>query len=558
MISVQIRATLVIVLTAALLLIILLFTSVVSAQMGPIQLSVTPNTLALSPGEKATVLILASISPTNPDPLKPMTITLSSFTGAGVDLHFLTDAKQQVPSSRDNISWLTEITASETGVSPGTLYLMAEYALADAGGQIITRVTTATLGITARPVEAVTDVLSVTLYSDIQTLLDLQERNAILVLTNISNAPISITNVVPTLTISNVDQLKASVIPRPRLPLPLLPQQTQEISITLGVGSSIVAGNNLLVVRVDAKWMRGELGQQGSIVVTKAFQSGVFGESAILTAVGIPTLLLLPGFLMMISLGLIRRMLRPPTVSTSEPDPSSQKGAPALANSEVWFWAISFSLVLFLIYPWISRPWLRIVTSHWQAPRNLLTGYGFIDIVYLWLIAALAGGIFAAIGQWSAPTRRRLIRWRLEQFTPTSFDNEVMVLEKLVRNDNRNFQVEKRRYKDEAEEVCVLHKAIDEPGKIWVTPRINVEKGLRPSNNPKKEYDEKVGRPVESGDSATALKALKELIDNQHLKLAFAQVGDELKRPTPVKEEDLKGEEREVMDPILNILALST
>jgi hypothetical protein len=593
MMSVRVRYALAIVLTAALLLIALLCACAVSAQSGPVQLSVTPDTLELSPGEKATVLIVASLPATATDSLRPLTITLTSFTGTGVNARLLSDAKRPAPPPGGAISWLAEVAAPESGVSAGKLYLAA-MTEGRADNQPLTRTAVASVGIADRPAEAITDVLSATLHSDIETLLDLRQRDAILVLANISTVPVTVTNVVPTLTSTQSKQLKAEV--STELPITLLPQQAIEIPVRLIVGSSIESGKNLLVVRADANWMRGKLARQGSRIVTQAFQSGVFGESAILTAVGIPALILLPGLLMVVGFVLFYRAFHPKPASApppagkpkpddkshpagegkaagkpkpaEEPEPAAEPepaGEPkpdpntpepswwalradaALAKPQVWFWAIGFSLCLFLTYPWISGWFLSWMAGEKQAGRNLLTGYGFIDIVYLWIVSALAGLLFAAIATWAPPAARRL--WALwpQRYTPTSRDDEKDVLVKLVRNRNQDFTVET--YKVEGQLVCRLPEAIHVPGKAWVTPRIRV---VREPGAPAGFADEFQGvdKTIRAGNSEAGLKRLRQWEKEGRLKLAFDPAGP-LKRPALVDEAALQpsGQERQ---PILS------
>jgi hypothetical protein len=534
MMSVRVRAALATLLTATFLLIALLLACDMSAQSGPVQLAVMPNTLELSPSEKAIVLILASSSATDTDFSKPMPITLTSFTGTGVGHALVTGAKRQALPPSGTTSWQMEITAPESGVSPGTLYLVAEYVLGDAGGQPITRITTATLEITGRPAEAATDVLSVTLQSDIETLLDLRERKAILVLTNVGDVPVTITSVVPTLTSTKAEQLKA-VAMTSTLPITLLPQLATEIPVTLTVGSSVEAGKNLLVVRVDAKWARGDLRRQGSAVVTKAFQSGVFGETAILTAVGIPALLLLPGFLMMVGFALSYRFFRRAPADAPESDLLSLKGDLALAKPKVWFWAIGFSLLVFLVYPWISGPYLTWVTGQKEAGRNLLIGYGFIDLVFLWFVAAAVGLIFGAVAVVAVPIARRLWRQWLERFTPTLTDDEETILKKLVLNGNKNFEVETR--KKSGQEVYLLPERIHVPEHMWVTPRIRTQLGEAAPSDFRRSFEE-VQQTIQNGGSKVALQKLREFVEDKYLILSFDHTG-ELKGPTLVAEADL-------------------
>jgi hypothetical protein len=550
MTSVWARCALTIVLAAVLLLTALLLACVVSAESGPVQLSVTPDSLALSPGEKATVLILASVPAATTDPLKPATITLTSFTGSGVDTRLLSRAKQKAPPPGGSISWMMEITAKESGVSPGPLYLTAIVeGAAAAGQQTITRTEIARLGITGRPAEAITEVLSVTLHSDIETLLDLRQRNAILVVTNIGSVPVNITKVVPTLTSTQAKQLSAGTTFAG--PLMLRPQQAAEIPIRLKVGSAVESGENLLVVRVDAGWKRGDLDRQGSAVLTESFQSGVFGETAILTAVGIPALILLPGFLMMVGFALFYRALRPPPEGAPEPELWSLKGDLALAKPKVWFWAIGFSLLLFLAYPWISGWFLTWASGEKVAGRNLLTGYGFVDIVYLWIVAALAGLLVAAIAVLAPQGARSLQRAWLGRRTPAPDDCEMDVLKKLVRNGNPDFRVENCKY--ENQDVFKLPAALHVPGKVWVTPRIQVFPAARlvfaaefnkgTERQAKSEADllacsirfGEVFQTIDDGHSKAGLKELQKLKNMGWVDLRF-EPGVGMPRPTLIDE----------------------
>lgn len=507
-------------------------------------LSAIPDKLVLSPGEKAKALIFASIPTTDVDSLSSTTITIASFSNTGVNVRLLDNPEREMSSKGGDIFWAAEIKANEGGISPGDLYFVAGFAKKDKRGQIITHTETTTLGISDRSAEVSANIISATLNSDIETLLDLHQRNTILILTNISNVPITVTDIVPTLTNPQEEQLKTSIAQTAYLPFVLQPQQSRQITITMKVGSSIVAGNNLLVIRVDANWMRGTLHQQGSTIVTSTFQSGVFGETAILTLMGIPTLLLLPGLLMRVGF----KLFSPPSTTTQQSNGVSIKD---LNNAEEWFYAISFSLLLFLIYQWISGPYLTLITGEWQTGRNLLTGYGFIDIVYLWFLSALVGLIAAR----ARPTIRD---FKQKWFNPSPNDEAITILNKLVRNGNRDFRVETRSYNGQL--LYMLPVAISEPGKLWLTPQIEFKPGANRPEGFKQEFD-KIHKKIESAGSkanvirsqwvedryfqltfdSSELKTLREWVRKNYLILTFDSQGD-VKRPTLIEEASLKVE----------------
>jgi hypothetical protein len=139
----------------------------------------------------------------------------------------------------------------------------------------------------------------------------------------------------------------------------------------------------------------------------------VLGESTVLQLLGIPSFLVLPGFLVLVIWGLLWTMgVRKSKFDTGQfPLQFSQQPA----NPQFWVVAITFSIIILAIYIKFYPDFLRI--------------YGLDDIVLIWLASALGLGVggYLLIANWR-------IR-HLQRRTPAEADEPIDILEKLDRQD---------------------------------------------------------------------------------------------------------------------------
>jgi len=151
----------------------------------------------------------------------------------------------------------------------------------------------------------------------------------------------------------------------------------------------------------------------GSLIVTQRLKVGVLGESDILKLLGVPSFLLLPGFLMVASFLALWVRVRPRKAVQLE-----------VKSLEFWVIAITLSLLTAPLYPKI--------TGVWATSRNYLVAYGLRDIFYVWM-----GSIVVAVLAWVVMIEGMELRaWMREvqrrRTVPSEEDEPIDILRKLA------------------------------------------------------------------------------------------------------------------------------
>ena len=142
------------------------------------------------------------------------------------------------------------------------------------------------------------------------------------------------------------------------------------------------------------------------MIATQAAKVGVAGESEVLTALGIPSLLLLPGFLLLATASVLwkARVMRDESDDATFPFP--------LKEPESWVPTVIGSAAILFIA--------------WLFGVNLLDRYSLTDLVLLWIASMIAGGVLY-VGALLISNRLRRSR------IPTAADEPIALLEKLAK-----------------------------------------------------------------------------------------------------------------------------
>ncbi len=200
-------------------------------------------------------------------------------------------------------------------------------------------------------------------------------------------------------------------IPRPNEALPdgmltILPHQAGTITIDVKAKDTVQPGKHLLVFEVALEW--GFVGQmrEGNLVASKEIDVEVLGESQLLTLLAIPSLLVLPGFLALVTWQLLSEL-------------NSKRHFPLKANSpQFGLIAITLSIIAFFAYP--------IITGLTGVRRDFLVAYGLRDIVSIWLGSIVSAGVLYFLYSLSV----RLYNFYLK---PSANDRPTTILRKLKR-----------------------------------------------------------------------------------------------------------------------------
>jgi hypothetical protein len=268
-----------------------------------------------------------------------------------------------------------------------------------------------------------------------------------LVITNVADMPIVVTGV-------TTDAPRfLDLQPTESYTGTLQPQETRTIPILVDASDAVQPGRHLLLFDVGLAWEKAGRTQTGSIVTSHTIQVGVLGENEILTLLAVPSFLVLPGVLVLTTLGILKGRADEMTNATSR---------------KFWVGAISISLITALLYP--------LVTGAVGPGRNYLDGYGLRDVLYVWLaaIGLTAAGYYlwrgAAAGRASFQARRE------RQRRPAAGDPPLTVLRKLPRQGlGLELPQAELTLDGEPERVFLLEPPDVEREEIWVGPEVVLE-----------------------------------------------------------------------------------
>jgi hypothetical protein len=217
---------------------------------------------------------------------------------------------------------------------------------------------------------------------------------------------------------------------------------------------------------VPLTWEKAGQSQSGIAIAKQQIEVSVFGESVILAALGVPTFLFLPGFLMLSTFALLRKLGKP----KSERDDSSLK-----ANTpDFYLLTITLSILSYVAYPLITERFGGI-------RRDLTEAYGLADVVGVWL-GSLALGVLAFGGFRLILLIGKAIehfqRLHKERHEFGLRDKELQFLWKLGRKKLglKLVQVSIPSSKT-TEKVFLICDVPFEQGKSWVAPKIMMNWG---------------------------------------------------------------------------------
>jgi len=314
------------------------------------------------------------------------------------------------------------------------------------------------------------------------------------VITNQYSTPLTVKNVKP-LGPTYVDLLPpeakdVSNRQAQTLPLRIGPGQSEAIVYEIRPKSQVVPGKYTFVAEVDVETDD----KLTAAVLTPAQEINVvvLGESDLFKFLGIPSLLFLPGVLMLITWQFLALW------GKSEDEAKHYK--PQWNTSDFWVIAVALSLLTALVYPWLTDFLLH-------TSRNFVSAYGLTDYGLIFgfsLLASILGfaakrAITAAVNQLKASN--------LAKTTPTVNDSPLQILEKLARLKTDNLFQQYAAGGNQATHLLRLEPWSTE-AEVWLVPRAEISVRDETSADAIDERDRLVNQPP--GDVATVLAKIKE------------------------------------------------
>jgi hypothetical protein len=329
-------------------------------------------------------------------------LRLSSWTYAGVKVVPEKTVPMDLAPNAD-VAWTIELSRISSGVLPGTVQFQVNYnqQTDPPGGSTSPHVMFTALEVKSPQVETLEPLADVQTQSSLEALTEQTPGRVYVVITNKANIPLeaTVTPVLPDFV--SMDQSQGAV-----LNTQLSARQTGIVEIPILAKSRVQSGKHLLVFDVKLAWNEGSERHEKHMIVNREVTVGILGESAMLTLLGVPILLFLPGFLILRTYKLLWTL----GFLKSKYDTCA---FPLNETADFVLVAILISLVVLL----------ASVGLRW----DYLGTYGLRDITWLYLVSVLGLGAGLYI-LWMA------IRWWWVNLRfPSGEDTPLDVLKKLGR-----------------------------------------------------------------------------------------------------------------------------
>lgn len=190
----------------------------------------------------------------------------------------------------------------------------------------------------------------------------------------------------------------------------------QKAVVTLPVETTetLQPGSHPLLLKLELVTGAGAARRTDALIVASKVDLAVPGVSDALKLIGIPSLLLLPGALILL------------TVSWFWPAAAERerRGLPAWSTPSFLVLSVTVSgLVVLLLYP--------AITAALGARRDLMGSFNLADVTQVWLGSILTGAALAAILRLADGGRALLARRRTLAVTPAAGDLPIELLTKL-------------------------------------------------------------------------------------------------------------------------------
>lgn len=382
--------------------------SIVSARAaespGTITLEAVPAAIKLGPLEKGRIAVIAR----NNSEAPVRVIKLDYIASDGLSLKVpSSDPETSVIVAGSTLRWVIEIAQTADAHDAGEIQFLLDYSPTETTGDVpVSKTVRATTTVQRVQPGGLDKVLEARTESAMKMLEDPNSGAVFVVVRNKSNFPISIRSI-DVVASAEVDTswkggAKTTLVP---------PQCEQAFEAVVKAKDVILPGKYLLLFTVNAEWNEEGSPRTGSTVVKYEFDAGILGNSAMLTAVGVPTFLLLPGFLMIIIFATLWKWWKERTAIPLD-----------VKAPQFWALAVILSLTTALFYP--------ILTG-----RNYLKGYNFRDVCYVWFGSAGAA-LFACLFLVLVLKAVRALREaKARQRRFSSADSPMDVLRKLALNN---------------------------------------------------------------------------------------------------------------------------
>ncbi len=424
------------------------------AESGKLELEVLPASVELpSTGKEVQTIVVVR----NPTEEVLYNVHLSTFSDTGVAIK---DNEQHLDSltSTAEFAWNIKLSQQQHDLVSGSVYFRVDYAYRkEKNGQLIPRVLIKSLEVKSRKISPIEQIAGIEVKTTLKSLNENRPGIAHLIIKNKSDVSIQIKDVLPTgpnfICFQNncSDDSKEQTQDDNIFLKPLSPHKTLVIPIQIIAKDRVQPGKHLLLFNVLIEWREAGQIQKDHLIVTQEVDVGVLGESEILKLLGLPSFLLLPGFLIITTIGLLWNLGFLRLKSDIDKFP--------LEVNTPEFWLISITLSGLVAFGYIL------------TGRNYLESYGLRDIANVWLFSVFALGL--GVYLLTMLGRNLYISGRM----PSEKDKPITILKKLSRQKRRVYleRVDLEIIRGQTKHVFLLEPPGSSRDKLWVGPYILME-----------------------------------------------------------------------------------
>lgn len=423
-------------------------THAVLANTPPAFLEVIPDQVEILPGGEVEIQIV--VRNMGRTPLSDLQVTW--FTNTDIQATITPVSRSQL-EPQSVLVYRVLLSASET-IDPGPVFFSLHYTWTDPSAlQPIHDVAYDSVTVAAWDLPSTDALVNAVVQADLEILNEQQPGKIYVRLQNLSDRPLEVQDIK-----SNGPEFVTITRDGWATPLRLLPRQEVALAFDLRTTDVVRPGMHLLLFDIDFAWEFAGSLYEGNVLATHSVKVGVLGESELLTVLAVPSFLFLPGFLMVLTVGLLWRLQR-----------GGQEFPLKSTSPETWLVAITLSIVTAFVYPLATERMLGV-------RRDYLAGYGLVDIVLVWLAAIVLGAV-----SYVAFTGTRDLLYRLytsvqmmkeRRSVPGVNDSPLVILEKLQRQGLGVYRDRVLLTLDGQETFAFLLQPNQEQEALWVSPAI--------------------------------------------------------------------------------------
>ena len=391
---------------------VLLCPSLRAVDSGIVRLETIPTTMKLGPGEKQRLMLVAR----NGSSERVEVLGLDWIAAVGISV-VNQSGNNSLLTPGGGVSWLLEVARTNDSHETVQVHFRLDYKLRNSvSTSEVVNCAMASLEVQDRQQIQLEKVAEVRAESSLKLLQEPRTGTVYIVVKNMSDSALNLLSINPNIP----SDLIVTNVPRDRQ---VAPRTVAVFPLDISAAKTVHSGKHLLLFEVNLAWNDEGHSQTGSALCKYECDVGVLGDSEFLVPVGVPSFLLLPGFLIVIVFSMLWGLFH-----KDKPFPWSAKTA------EFWSLAIIISLLA--------------ITAYRLRGSNLLDGYGLKDVYLVWFGSATVGLVIWAVTEACFRLRLRVVEGRkrreideVQRRTFTSDDSPVEVLRKLALN-KRGFQLD--------------------------------------------------------------------------------------------------------------------